>query len=196
MLLNTNDVSVVLHLSKSTIYRRMKQGKFPRPIENVTNNKHYWTVKAIRDHFATDLDEKLLGILIEGRKQGRKVSLRPEPAKIIPFFRRVGSIVGFRFGQCQENSINTDSCRDGLAEREGFEPPVPRKGQLISSQPRSAAPAPLRARDGIVGDRRTRGNFVRNLLYTLGETTPSGAGSIGTCPGCAATRASQAVTFG
>ena len=132
-----------------------------------------------------------------------------------------------------------------MAEREGFEPPVPRKGQLISSQPRSATPAPLRLRGGIIvpdpgslrqndedfrqqsfgsgyaglgdwrvraklpasagpahawhpGRRRTRGpgHPVRGPRYTLGETTPSGAGCIGTCPGCAATRASQAVTFG
>jgi hypothetical protein len=30
-----------------------------------------------------------------------------------------------------------------LAEREGFEPPVRSRGQLISSQPRSTTPAPL-----------------------------------------------------
>ena len=37
---------------------------------------------------------------------------------------------------------------DLLAEREGFEPAVPREGQLISSRPRSATPAPLRAWSG------------------------------------------------
>ena len=32
-----------------------------------------------------------------------------------------------------------------MAEREGFEPPVPARGQRISSAPRSTTPAPLRA---------------------------------------------------
>ena len=44
--------------------------------------------------------------------------------------------------------VDSITYSDYLAEREEFEPAVPREGQLISSRPRSATPAPLRARSG------------------------------------------------
>src|SRR3977135_211123 len=41
-------------------------------------------------------------------------------------------------------NVRTRSRPESMAEREGFEPPVPRRAQQISSLPRSTTPASLR----------------------------------------------------
>src|SRR2546426_11964908 len=55
----------------------------------------------------------------------------------------------WRNGQCIADIAralerNGARARDCMAEREGFEPPVPRRAQQISSLPRSTTPASLR----------------------------------------------------
>ena len=57
-------------------------------------------------------------------------------------------------------------------------------------------PCALERIEGRAAEQPDPATCVRHARYAPGETIPSGAGSIGTCPGCAATRASQAVTFG
>ena len=93
--------------------------------------------------------------------------LTPNPSGSFPYGIRLGCIVKSLYvrGNTEGTTIEPFWKTLGkagiygwiLAEREGFEPPVPRKGQLISSQPRSATPAPLRARD----EHPARGRYCR-----------------------------------